>query len=248
MIKSNVMHVVKLVLDPKYFLGRTDATWRKLMSEDIKDMHPLQLDLLANPPEHKSNEDATAIGGSVYGGRCFSDVKMCRKFALECWELAKQWPAARSNFWHSDAADNYMVKMVLHLDGPGLVTLPLPTLVGSSEDANQTVLTSAQLKKVEKERRGNVLVIDKYGPHLQKTKQRRQGASSSMFQSLAGLMDTVRSWLPAELKKYADVAYDQPSSSVAPPRQTTWTKSMGMDPERSSSTYVSMVIDLLFFQ
>lgn len=65
-------------------------------------------------------------------------------------------------------ADNYMVKMVLHLDGPGLVTLPLSKLADSIEDANQTVLTCAQLKKVEKERRGNVLVIDKYGPHLQK--------------------------------------------------------------------------------
>jgi hypothetical protein len=188
MTRVNALHVAKAVLDQKYFLGKstqpaTDASWRKLFSADIKDMQPLRLNLLANPPDHKSNEDATEIGGSVYGGRCFSDDKMCKGAALEYWDLARKWPAARASFWHSDAANDYMIKMVLHLDGHGLVTLPLPKLVGSIEDsdANRTVLTNAQLKKIEKERRGNVLVIDEYGPHLQKTKQPHKRASSPVL-------------------------------------------------------------------
>ena len=211
MTEDHKKDVAKLVKDPKYYVDKTDPKWRSAFSKDIQDMKPLHLDLLADPPnlDHKSNTATTSIGGSVYGGRCYSQDKACKKLALDCWEFAKQWPAARTRFWHTDAADNYMTKMVLHLDGPGLATRPLPKLMGSIEDYNNKKFGPAQRKKIEKARRGNVLVIDEHGVHLQKTKQGHHGAAPSpVFQNWKDLVNLVRSWLPPELQEFAKVVYD----------------------------------------
>ena len=212
---ANKQAVAKLIRDPKYYVGkhsklRENAKFRKDFAADVLDMQELQLDLIGDPTEQPESEpigEYTAIGGNVYGGPIFSDPNICKEFSKECWEIAKTWPTAHTRFWHDQEANDYMTKMVLHLDGPGLRTTPFPRLVGTIEmDEDMQPIHADKSKKVEKARQQNTVVIDKNGTRLRKTKSKTHKNKS--FQKWKDLVDMVRQKLPSSLKRFTTVVYD----------------------------------------
>jgi hypothetical protein len=204
MTESHKKTVAKLVLEAKYHLQKlsvlkTDGTYRKLFSADIADMRVLRLNLKEHGPSllHAQSDD---IGGTAYGGGIFTSQKDCKDLAMACWTLAKQWPTACGSFWDTDEANDYMSKMVVHLEGPGLTTLSLPRLTGSLEEDRVSL---------EQKRRKNTLVIDKKGVHLHGMKSTFKADHDNLdFAKWKSIVEMVRDKLPRKLRQYTNVVYD----------------------------------------
>ena len=161
---------------------------------------------------HALNMDSRGAAGLLMGGQFWHTHNACRDHTKFFWNLMQSFPAAMGPWAHDPESAKYMRKLVIHLAGSRVKTLPLAKLQGQSEIDRSAHAGGPTL--TEKRRKVVINVDKKFAtPYLAGAPQKPKQLASkdNICDTVTKLEDLIllaRSKLPVELKSIGLVVYD----------------------------------------
>ena len=209
--EASAINLVVLITKCKkadHFLKGTQfstKTARQQLVQDLDTMITMPLALNCTSVTEFDKYHPSLGGGKYWAGALFDNPKANRKVAMDVWNIFRIWPEALQRWLHVPENTDYMQKIIVHLEGPQLTTLPSIRMHGQVEDG-----VDADMDLVEEGRRDQVLVVTPTSARLKGHGEHKGSARDhgGIYQELSHFVAHVKSRLEKELGDAALVVQD----------------------------------------